>query len=326
MAMFQTPGVEGLAGRISPASHQRSWTTLVATVEPRVAEYFLVSARCGCFKQAARHLNIRAPLLRRQLAQLEDAVGHTLFSYQGSTLTLSREGLQLQAQLMVLVPQRIAQVVSQPLVRLAVAAPILHDILSRDLIALLRRDASVRLEVIAVDSNQQSLQTVNADVVVWLSDPGATSTSPGFAIREPQHLASLDYLPHMAKRYSRATARPEHLEGLADYLLVQWQPERQVKAFAPWNAQIDLRGAGVVQVHTYELMLEMIRCSACIGLLPAYMSRFDRSLMPLPGLFDTPMQRQVWMALNAQLEASAAVQAIVDLIVRTFDERREWFE
>ncbi|QLG93005.1 LysR family transcriptional regulator [Pseudomonas yamanorum] len=325
MAMFQIPGVEGPA-RIPLASHPRSWTSLAATVEPRVAEYFLVSARCGCFKQAARHLNIRAPLLRRQLAQLEETVGRTLFSYQGSTLALSREGLQLQAQLMALVPQRTTQVVSQPLVRLAIAAPILHDILSRDLIALLRRDASVRLEVIAVDNNQQSLQAANADVVLWLSDSGVVSTSPGFAIREPQHLASLDYLPHMAKRYSRTIARPEHLEGLADYLLVQWQPERQVKVFAPWNAQIDRREAGVVHVHTYELMLEMIRSSACIGLLPAYMSRFDRTLTPLPGLFDAPMQRQVWVALNAQLEVSEAVQVIVDLIVRTFDERREWFE
>jgi hypothetical protein len=43
-------------------------------------------------------------------------------------------------------------------------------------------------------------------------------------------------------------------------------------------------------------MLEMIRCSACIGLLPGYMSHFDRGLIGLPELFDLPMQRQVWLA------------------------------
>ncbi len=49
-----------------------------------------------------------------------------------------------------------------------------------------------------------------------------------------------------------------------------------------------------------QLMLEMVRCSACIGLLPGYMSHFDRGLIGLPGLFSQPMQRQVWLAVNAE--------------------------
>jgi DNA-binding transcriptional LysR family regulator len=82
----------------------------------------------------------------------------------------------------------------------------------------------------------------------------------------------------------------------------------------------------VVQLHSYELMLEMIRCSACIGLLPGYMSHFDRGLIGLPELFDLPMQRQVWLAVNRHSEADAQVRMIVELINGTFNERREWFE
>jgi len=70
----------------------------------------------------------------------------------------------------------------------------------------------------------------------------------------------------------------------------------------------------------------MIRCSACIGLLPGYMSRFDRGLIALPGLFGQPMQRQVWMAVNVQSQEEAQVQMIVELIQNTFNERREWFD
>ncbi|MCY1249054.1 hypothetical protein D9M72_625550 [compost metagenome] len=73
-------------------------------------------------------------------------------------------------------------------------------------------------------------------------------------------------------------------------------------------------------------MLEMIRCSACIGLLPGYMSHFDRGLIGLPGLFQPPMQRQVWLAVNAESEGEAQVRMIVELIQNTFAERREWFE
>jgi DNA-binding transcriptional LysR family regulator len=89
---------------------------------------------------------------------------------------------------------------------------------------------------------------------------------------------------------------------------------------------VDQRLAGVVQLHSYELMLEMIRCSACIGLLPGYISRFDRGLIELPGLFSQPMQRQVLMAVNAESEGAAQVRMIVELIQNTFEERREWFE
>ncbi|WP_259698829.1 LysR substrate-binding domain-containing protein, partial [Pseudomonas chlororaphis] len=94
----------------------------------------------------------------------------------------------------------------------------------------------------------------------------------------------------------------------------------------PWNQLVEQRLAGVVQVHSYELMLEMIRCGACIGLLPHYMSRFDRGLTALPGLFDEAMARQVWMAVNAEVEHDAEVQQLVDLILNTFRERSEWFD
>jgi DNA-binding transcriptional LysR family regulator len=70
----------------------------------------------------------------------------------------------------------------------------------------------------------------------------------------------------------------------------------------------------------------MIRCSACIGLLPGYMSRFDRGLIGLPGLFNQPMQRQVWLAVNEQSQDQAQVQMLVELILSTFEERRDWFQ
>ncbi|WP_413770041.1 LysR substrate-binding domain-containing protein, partial [Vibrio vulnificus] len=89
---------------------------------------------------------------------------------------------------------------------------------------------------------------------------------------------------------------------------------------------MEQRRAGVVQVQSYELMLEMIRCSACIGLLPQYMSRFDRGLVALPGLFGLSMQRHLWMAINAQAQDSPEVQMLVELIHHTQDERREWFQ
>ncbi|VVO56895.1 LysR family transcriptional regulator [Pseudomonas fluorescens] len=300
-------------------------STFAANIDPVLAQSFRVSARCGCFMQAARSLNIKSTQLRKHLAQLEAQLHCSLFNHHDNGLALSHEGLALQAQLIALAHERAASVIEQPLIRLAVAESVLHDILGRDLVALLRRNASVRLDIITLDS-ELSLQAVSADVVLWLGGTDSPLPGPSFAMSEPQPLAQLDYLPHIAKRYSRVAARPDSLDDLADFMLVQWQHDRQVESFRPWNSVVDQRLAGVVQLHSYALMLEMIRCSACIGLLPRYMSQFDRGLIALPGLFDQPMQRQVWMAVSAESQGQADVQMIIELLHNTFNERREWFE
>ncbi len=325
MAFLEPSGPQGPAPYREPNPARNAWLAMANDIEPEVAHYFLVSARCGCFMQAARSLNIKATLLRKRLAQLEEQLRHALFSFQGNGLVLSRDGQLLQAQLIALARARRLPVVEQPLIRLAVAEPILHDILGRDLIALLRRNASVRLEIISIDS-QLSLQAVDVDVVLWLSDADGPVPGPSFPTAPPRALARLQYLPHIAKRYSRPASRPDSVEGLDDYMLVQWQPDVQVEALQPWNQVVQQRLAAVVQVHTYSLMLEMIRCGACIGLLPHYMGSFDRGLVALPGLLAEPMQRQVWLAVNAQVRHAETVRMIVELITRTFEGRREWFD
>lgn len=325
MSFTESAGRQGGAEFRWAQDGSEPWLSHAATIDAEVAQYFLVSARCGCFMQAARSLNVRSTLLRKQLAQLEQELQHSLFSFQGSALSLTREGQQLQAKLVALANERKLPVVEQPLIRLAVAESILHDILGRDLIALLRRNASVRLEIIALDS-ELSLRAVSADVVLWLAHGETPLPGPAFATNPPQPLASLDYLPHIAKRYSRVTARPDSPDDLADFMLVQWQHDRQIDSFRPWNELVEQRLAGVVQMQSYELMLEMIRCSACIGLLPAYMSRYDRGLVALPGLFSEPMQLKAWLAVNIESQHIAEVQTLVELIHHTFNERQEWFQ
>jgi hypothetical protein len=56
------------------------------------------------------------------------------------------------------------------------------------------------------------------------------------------------------------------------------------------------------------------------------MSSFDRGLVALPGLLGESMQRRVWLAVNAQVKDAEAVQGVVELIVGTFEGRREWFD
>ncbi|MDF5977471.1 LysR family transcriptional regulator [Pseudomonas aeruginosa] len=53
--------------------------------------FFLVTARCGCFMQAARSLDVKPTLLRKTLARLEERLGLHLFVHEGNALSLTRE-------------------------------------------------------------------------------------------------------------------------------------------------------------------------------------------------------------------------------------------
>ena len=71
MSFTEPAGRPGTNDYRWPHDNSEPWLAHAATIDADVAQYFLVSARCGCFMQAARSLNVRSTLLRKQLAQLE---------------------------------------------------------------------------------------------------------------------------------------------------------------------------------------------------------------------------------------------------------------
>jgi DNA-binding transcriptional LysR family regulator len=306
------------------ASDGAAWLKLAAQIDPPVIDYFLASARCGCFMQAARSLNINPTYLRRQLAQLQLTLGRPLFVHEGKALVLSRDGVRLQALLVAQARESAGSREPQPLIRLAVARSILHDVLNRDLIALLRRNAGLRLEIIPVDDHEQ-LSRTEADLLIWLNDPNSPAPLLSVACQRPRFLGTIGYLPHIAKRYSRTVVRPDTLGDLTDYLLVDCAPHRKVAAFEPWNSLLEARTSGVVRVHSHEMALEMVHCGASIGLLPDYITHFDRSLLALPQLFGQPMPQQIWMTVNSASADLPDVQHLMELVLHTFEERRFWF-
>ena len=64
-------------------------------METRVLRYFLAVAQEGSVTRAARALHLTQPTLSRQIRELEEELGQTLFSRGGRELSLTREGLLL---------------------------------------------------------------------------------------------------------------------------------------------------------------------------------------------------------------------------------------
>lgn len=286
---------------------------------------FVVTARCGCFMQAARRLNLKPVALRKRLAVLEARLGYGLFVNRNNNPVLSQQGERLLSILQarepaVLPPEPCA---APTRVRLAVAEPLLQDLLGRNLINFVRQHAGMRLEVDTFDASQTPGREV--DVALWLGDLQHGARATDFAGAQPEALATLEYLPHIAKRYAREANRPASLADLQDYMLVQWQGEAGVVALTPWHSLLQSRSTGVTQIQDYDMYCQLIKCSASVGLLPHYASHLDRGLLALPGMFREPMRRRVWLAVNADTEGDPLVQVMVAAIRAAFDERREWF-
>jgi len=289
--------------------------------------FFLVTARCGCFMQAARSVNVKPTLLRKKLTQLAAHYGRPLFEHQGNALVLSPDGRHLRSQLLarralLALPEALGE--DQPLVRVAVAEPLLHDILNRDLLSYLRQHANVRLDLLRLD-NDPTLEPVTADVIVWLAGAQERPPQLAFPVSQLTCLAELEYMPYIGKRYSRKVSRPRSLSELQDYMLVNLHSYAGIPALQPWNEAVSQRRSGVTQVNAYELMCQMIQWSACVGLLPHYVAMFDKALQPLPGLFAQRMDMQAWMAVHASEAHREEVRRLVTLIQAAFDEHREWF-
>ncbi|WP_038817339.1 helix-turn-helix domain-containing protein, partial [Pseudomonas aeruginosa] len=87
MALSESAGQRPALLRPAQGRDDRAyWHELFGSLE--VVHFFLVTARCGCFMQAARSLDVKPTLLRKTLARLEERLGLHLFVHEGNALSL----------------------------------------------------------------------------------------------------------------------------------------------------------------------------------------------------------------------------------------------
>lgn len=293
-------------------------------IERDLAQLFITSARCGSFNQAARILNTHSTVIRRRLAKLESYIGSPLFSYRERTLSLTDSGRALYE----LLDSRFGDLHPVPhpgpkeLMRLACPDALLSTVLARQLVAFIRRYAAMRLEI----QPMNGLPVEPAEVMIWMGEPDAPRPSPNFAMTKPKLLGRVGYCPHVAKRYSGGQRPPVNPDDLRNYMLVQHINNTSRQAFGPWNKLVHQRQSSVTVVHSQELVHELVKSSACVGLLPDFISRLDRTLLPLHSLFDTTMERCVWMSTTPLAAQRDEVQEMASLVISAFEDRRNWLD
>ncbi|GLZ23974.1 hypothetical protein Pstu01_06440 [Stutzerimonas stutzeri] len=210
------------------------------------------------------------------------------------------------------------------LVRLAIAEPLLHDIVNRDLIAYLRAHRNARVELLPLD-NPFSPQAEDAHILVWLSWPESVVPCMYRSNFTVKPLGTLEYVPCVAKRYTRGRVQQCGMAMLEKFMLVQLQDYATVPSLAPWNSVVNQRKAGVTTLRSYATMRELVRWGACLGLLPYYVPRLDKNLLALPDLLPSTMEIQAWLAVSPDASCRPDVSAVANMILCAFNERRGLF-
>lgn len=292
-------------------------------IDRDLAIAFSATARCACFRQAARSLNVNATVLRKQLKKLEAELGDQLFQFQDRAIHLTSFGERLHQELM----QKFGNL--RPLysgasecLRIAAPESLVHDILARKLFSFIRKHAALHVELIPLEGSH----IAQADVMLWMAEQGSPRPDPGFAMTKPHFVTAIRYCPHMATRYSADSRLPRSSSDLENYMLVQQQINYSISAFAPWNDLINKRLGSVVVSPNSEINKELIRSSACIGLLPGYASKLDKNLRPLTTIFEKTIQRDIWLSTAPLTRNRADVENAVTLILDAFKERQPWFD
>ncbi|WP_314408165.1 LysR family transcriptional regulator [Pseudomonas kuykendallii] len=97
-------------------------------IDRDLAKAFSVTARCACFRQAARSLNVHPTSLRKQLRNLEVEIGEQLLHYQERALHLTNAGTLLHQELARRYADLNADDTYAELIRIAAPEALLNDI------------------------------------------------------------------------------------------------------------------------------------------------------------------------------------------------------
>ncbi|WP_157016545.1 LysR family transcriptional regulator [Mesorhizobium xinjiangense] len=281
---------------------------------------FLAVAEAGSLSGAARRLSASQPTLGRHIAELERALGATLFRRGRGGYALTDQGAVLlerarqvggHADAFVRLAQGAAANVAGT-VRITasevVAAHVLPDMLAR----FAEMEPEIEFEIVA--SNQvDNLLRRDADIAIRMTEP----TQLDLVVRK---IADLPLTACAATAYLDRRGRPSAPEDLLDHDLIGFDRGTEIiDEFARLGVVID-RHAFRFRTDNQIVVWQAIKAGNGIGFAQSSLvARTPQVEVVLPGL---PLPRlPVWLAMHRDLRTSPRVRLVRDFL---FDELKRY--
>jgi DNA-binding transcriptional LysR family regulator len=277
------------------------------------AHAFLVAAEEGSFSAAARAMGTTQPTVGRQVAALEAELGVTLFERVGTTLALTRSGIELVEHV---------RAMSEAATRVALAATgqsssivgsvsitaseaISAYLLPRIVERLRREHPGIELEIVA-SNKARDLQRREADIAVR-----------NFRVNQPDLIAQ-----KIKDSHAHMYAAPAYLERLGGLASPADLERAELFAFDRTDIMIDgLRALGIelsrenfpIVTETHLVQWELCKAGVGICIMMEEVGdsepRVRRVLPDLP-----PLPIPMWLVCHRELRTSRRIRLVYDLL------------
>ncbi|NOC45929.1 MULTISPECIES: LysR family transcriptional regulator [unclassified Ruegeria] len=274
---------------------------------------FLAVAETGSLSAAARHLNRSQPTLGRQVQNLEDELGVSLFDRHARGLKLSEAGSQLlplaqQMHSAMTAFSLAAAGQSQQLegsVRITASVFASHHLLPPILASIRRQEPTIQLELVATDTTENLLYR-EADIAVRMYRPAQVDLIS-------RYLGDVPLCFCAAKSYLDRKGRPKTPEELFTHDLVGFDANQEIiKAMREkgWPAS---RDSFATRCDLQSAYWELIRAGCGIGFSQVQVAQADPDVEILPLDVDIPIL-PVWLAAPQAMRQTPRIRRVWDLL------------
>ena len=259
------------------------------------------------------------------MENLEVRLGAPVFVYKQNKLVLTRAGQRLCDHIVSAFRHDRLNGSSERQTsqfRIAVAEPVLSDIVCRELITFIREHAETRLEILSDDVLHQISEGA-VDIAVFLSGTG------GPAMNEPdryviEKLGTVGYSLFISSRYARASLLPEDDADLGNYMLVLPPKSVAPAQTSALNSLTQNHQGGSTKVESYALARALVVGGACVGVLPDYSRNIEKNIMALPGFLQGLEESSIYIAIKIELIHDPEITKIAKLIRKSFLDKQDW--
>ena len=285
----------------------------MADLDWNLIKSFLAVAEAGSLSGAARSLSASQPTLGRHIAELEAALGLTLFLRGRNGYELTEAGLALFDRAKAMGGEaaafaRLAEGKTETIagsVRITasevVAAYVLPGITARLALA----EPEIEIEIVATNQVENLLRR-DADIAVRMAEPAQLDLVA-------RKVADLPLTACAAQSYLERRGRPEHVADLLDHDLVGLDRDMLlIDGFAAFGIAID-RHAFRFRSDNQIVGWEALRAGNGIGFAQASLVRREplvEAILPDLTLPALPM----WLAMHRDVRTSARIRRVADFL------------
>lgn len=285
----------------------------MAALDWNLIRSFVAVAETGSLSAAARRIGVSQPTLGRHIAELEAALGVTLFRRGRSGYDLTESGMALVERGRAVSEQaaafaRLAEGRTESIagtVRITASEIIAAYALPSMTARLAEAEPDIEVEIVA-SNHVQNLLRRDADIAVRMTEPAQLDLVA-------RKIADLPLVACAAHSYLTRKGRPEQPADLLDHELVGFDRGTElIEGFAAMGVTID-RHAFRFRSDNQIVMWEAIRAGNGIGFAQAVLVAREPLVeallpdLPLPVL---PM----WLAMHRDVRTSARIRRVADFL------------